>query len=149
MAKKKRNIWKLLSILFIVLFLFVVLGGVWRAYHFKHSFTKATSTQTDVARNLAISDLTNKGINTNGLAFRISDEIRKNPMDKDYNKNSTQILEVSAYNASERHMYIIDINSAKILVYSKTQFYDGLNHTYDRQINPRDPIRREEGPFRK
>jgi hypothetical protein len=143
MAKKKQNVWKILSIVFIVLFLLVIISGLWRAYHFRHSVVKATLAQTDIVKSVAMTDLNNRGINVSSLSFKVSEEIRKTPM----NPNNTQILEVSAHNASVRYMYIIDVQSANILVYSMTEFYDGLNHSEDRAINSHD-MREPREPFR-
>ena len=44
---------------------------------------------------------------------------------------NTDTLEVSVYNQSVRNLYIIDIQSGNILVYTKTIFYDGFNHVGD------------------
>jgi hypothetical protein len=145
--EKKRNIWKILSIIFIVLFLFVLVSGVWRAYHFKHSFTKATPAQIDLVKGIAMTDLTSKGINISGLSFKVSNEIRDTPKSST-DSNTRQILEVSATNASVRYMYIIDITSSDILVYSMTVFYDDLNHTGDRPMDLHD-IPRNPEPFRR
>lgn len=143
---KKRNVWKILSILFIVLFIFVVISGVWRAYHFRHSFTKATPAQIDIVKGIAMTDLTSKGVNMSDFSFKVSDEIRGKPKGSD-GLDDRQILEVSANNASVRYMYIIDVNSSNILVYSQTIFYDSLNHSEDRPMNLRDVRRDSERIF--
>jgi hypothetical protein len=148
MVKKKQNIWKILSIVFIILFLLVIIGGSWRAYHFRHSFTKATPAQIDIVKGITMTDLNSKGVNISSFSFKVSDEIRNTPKISD-SHDDRQILEVSVNNASERHMYIIDIKSSEILVYSKTEFYDGLNHLEDRPMDGHDIPRGPGELFRK
>jgi hypothetical protein len=124
----KRNIWKTVSIIFIVLFVLVVVGGLLKAYRFRHSDMKATDAQIADVKNIVYDDLKNKGEYTDGLAFRTSERIRDVRTDSGMRKT----MEASLYNQSIKYSYIIDIDSGKILVYTKTILYDQPEFGMDR-----------------
>ena len=127
--KRKINTWKIISIIFIVLFVLIVVGGLLRVHNFRSSDTMASNSQIETAKNIAFTDITNRGENITGYLFKASDKIRS------INTGSIRrnIIEVSVFNQSARHTYIVDINSGDILVYSKTEFNDGLDHSKDMQ----------------
>jgi hypothetical protein len=129
----KRNWWKFVSIFFILLFLLVLLGGLWRAYHFKPSFIPANASQIETVRSIALDDLQKRGENVSSYTVKVSKDLREIYPGSEQKK----VLEVSVYNASERHLYIIDIQSEAVLLYSKTNFYDGLDHSTDKSIDMR------------
>ena len=144
MAKKnneketeKKNIWKIVSIVFIVLFVLVLISGLWRAYTFRPAFDLANASQIEAAKNIAVSDLASRGENVASYQFKVSDKIREIPGDAENKK----VLEVNVYNESVHNMYIIDVQSGAILMYSKTEFYDGLNHelnhSEDKPVGPK------------
>jgi hypothetical protein len=127
MARKKINIWKIVAIVFIILFAAIMFGGWMKAYHFRTSFITPTRSQVDIAKNAALTDLKNHGEDLTNYSFKISDKIRGISI----GSAPRETIEVSVYNASIRHLYIIDVNSGGILMYSRIEFYDGLNHSID------------------
>ncbi|RJQ17218.1 hypothetical protein C4573_04165 [Candidatus Woesearchaeota archaeon] len=132
MAKLKNklnriNIWKIVAMVFIVLFVVVIALGLFKAHRFKPEFHVPTADQVSFAKNIAVQDLQAKNEPTINLSVKTSNEIRSIPV----NGALIEILEVSLYNSSVRHLYIVDVYSGAILVYSKTEFYDGINHSID------------------
>jgi zona occludens toxin (predicted ATPase) len=126
---KKTSLWKIISIVFIVLFAAILIGGLLKAYHFRSSFKPATAAQIDSAKTIAISSLASQGENVSSYVFRASDNIRPIGAGSEYTPST---IEVSLYNESVRNLYIIDVDSGSILMYDRMEFYDGANHSMDR-----------------
>jgi len=126
---KKTNVWKVISIICIILFIAILIGGLLKAYRFKSSFKSATTVQIDSAKTIAINNLASQGENVSNYMFRVSDNIMPMGVGSEHN-NST--IEVSLYNESVRNVYLIDVNSGNILMYDRMEFYDGVNHSIDR-----------------
>ena len=136
--KKKINIWKTIAIIFIILFVLILIGGLFNAHRFRSPDMRATDSEIENAKNIALNDLKDRGEDITNFLFRSSDMIRGIDKESLYKKT----LEVSLYNQSVRYSYIINIDSNVILVYSKTIFADGVDHS-------RDMVRGFPGPFRK
>jgi len=135
---KKTNVWKILSITFVVLFALVLLVGLWKAYHFRSSFKSATTAQMDTAKTIAMNSLASKGENVSNYIAQISDNIR--PINVGSERKSS--IEVSLNNESVHNLYIIDVDSGNILMYNRMEFYDGMNHSLD---HPQEMRRRDFG----
>jgi hypothetical protein len=140
--KKSRNIWKVLAIAFVALFIIIIAAGMLRSHKFREPPVQLTDIQIKNAESIALSDMTLRGslpanytIRSPGVARVINaDNIKRN------------VTEVSIYNSTSRIMYIIDVDTGKILVYTNTEFFDGLNHLNDgERINENMPPPRESG----
>jgi len=125
--KTKHNAWKIISIIFIVVFVVILIGGLLRAYYFRTGSKSATPAQMELAKTVALSDLKNNGENITGYTVQVSNRIRMPPP----NTLPRNITEVLIYNQSVRYNYIIDADTGKILVSMRTEFNDGLNHSND------------------
>ena len=138
--KKSRNIWKILAIVFVALFIIIMAVGIFRSPKFREHPQQLTASQIDNVKSIALSDMNSRGdmianytINTPGIVRIIyTAGIKRN------------VTEVAIYNVTVRDMYIIDLDTGQILVYSKTEFFDGLNHLNDDKrmgdnVNPNQP----------
>ncbi len=132
MAKKKRNIWKTIAFIFIIIFVAIIILGIWRAYHYRSKAAIATPEQIAYAKSIAESDLQTQGINATAYTVKVSDHIRSIPL----NHTTTQTIEVTFSAPSIKHNYIIDVQTGKILMHIEMQFYDGLDHSRDPERGP-------------
>ena len=148
----KRNVWKIISIICILIFIAILISGLIRSSHFREKTNKASDAQIATAKNIATSDLISRGETIDNYQFKSSGMIRsmeKRPRGIDktdnrtYNENSN-ILEVYFYNNTTINSYIINVDTGSILVYTKTVFNDGLDHSKDLWRIPIQP-----GPFRR
>jgi exonuclease III len=94
---------------------------------FRPAFDLANTSQIEAAKSIAVNDLAVRGENVTQYQFKVSDKIREIPGDAEHKK----VIEVTLYNESVHNLYIIDVQSGTILMHSRTEFYDGLNHGLD------------------
>ena len=130
MNKINKNIfWKSISLVFIVLFLLILVVGLFRVYKFKSSFVSATDEEINLAKSIAI-DFFNSSIEEkeNIRDYNISASKRARFM-KEEDKN--KIIEVSFKKDSKRISYLVDIDSKKVLIQSTIEFYHNKEHMND------------------
>jgi hypothetical protein len=125
---KKKNIWKIISIVFIAIFALMLISALIRTYHFRPPVMNPSDSQISIVKNIAINDLKSKGEYDTEYDVRLSPSIRPIRVSEE----SRNIMEISFYNESVRHSYIINVDTASIQVYSKTLFYDGIDHSFDK-----------------
>lgn len=116
---KKMKAWKIISVIVIMLFALVVVGGLIKAYHFKSSFAKPTQAQIDDAEKIAVKQLQSSGANVSAFQMHAGNKMRKFSDDG----VSRNILDVSFSSNSTMHNYLIDLNSGTVLLHSETDFY--------------------------
>ncbi len=148
--KKSRNIWKVLAIVFVVLFIVIMAVGILRSHRFREHPAQLTAAQIDSAKNLALSDMKIRGTLPANYTIKTFGFVR--PIEND--KIKRNVTEVSIYTTNSKTTYIIDVNSEKIIVYSKTEFFDGINHLNDGDKltdlpPPRSPNEQREIPLKK
>jgi len=133
LIKKSVNIWKIIAIVFIAVFALIIISGFFKARMYRPEFITASEIQIESARAIATNDLIKRIGDISGYDMHVSDKIR--PIDPQ--GTNREIIEVTIYNQTVRHQYIIDIASGKIMMYSMTEFSDGLNHSIrDQRMNP-------------
>lgn len=120
---KVKNVWKTVSVVFIVLFFLILIVGIMRAYHFKSSFITATEDQVNSARTIVSQELQNKGEEIDDYEIYVGNKIRK------HGRNAKSIIQVSLLKDSTRHLYLIDIDSHEIVLHSETEFYSWMNNS--------------------
>jgi hypothetical protein len=125
------HVWRGIAIAFIIIFALVIIGGLIRAHHFRSTFTKATVEEQQLAKDAALKDMTQRGENTTQYELRISDRTRL------VKTGSTEkkIIELSFFTASVRYSYIIDVSSDEIVVSSRTEFHDNIDHSREVERN--------------
>jgi hypothetical protein len=83
-------------------------------------------------KSIALSDLSQKGEDVTNYTVKASNDIR--PVNAGSERR--KIIEVSVYNDSIRHLYIIDVDNGNILLYSKTQSFGFINYSNDGPVPP-------------
>ncbi len=129
-GKQKVNIWKVISVIFIILFVLALIGGLFRIYHFRASFTTPTQDQIDSAKAIVAQELRNKGDDINNYEIVVPKNIRKfdgrmppPPINIFGRMESPRsIIQLSLSNNSVRHSYLIDMDSGEVLIHSQIEY---------------------------
>jgi hypothetical protein len=116
-----RRIWKILAISIIVVFAVFIILGIMKSHYIRSSFVKPTQEQINYAEKVASEKLQSTGVNASSFEFKASDRMRK------INDDGTTVMQVSFFNNSTTHMYLVDINSGEILMHSQTDIYKQLD----------------------
>ena len=116
---KKMKAWKIVSVIVIMMFILVVIGGLIKAYHFKSSFAKPTQAQVDDAEKIAAKQMQSSGANVSAFQMHAGNKMRKFSDDG----VSRNIIDVLFSSNSTMHNYLIDLNSGTVLLHSETDFY--------------------------
>ena len=114
-----KNYWKLVAILFILIFAVLLIFSLMRAYHFKASFSSATPEQVKTAQDIVSFELKKNNDDLANYDVRVINRI-KHVQKKDTLAN---ILQVSLKNNSISQVYLIDVDAKSVVMYSKTEFY--------------------------
>jgi len=130
--KSPHHVWKIVSIVFIIIFLGILAEALIRHYHFKSYFTQPTEYQANMTRNAAIQDLSNRGEDTSQYKISVSEAIKPTSI----NEPIRNIIEVTAYNDTVMHLYIVDANTGEILMHSISESYGFINYSNDRPPRP-------------
>jgi len=120
-GKQTVNVWKVVSVIFIFLFILVLVSGLFRVQDFKGSFKTPTQDQIEYAKAIVARELQNQSDDINNYQFIISEDIRR----FDRITPSKNIIQVSLQKNSTMQMFLIDIDSGEVLMHSKTEFYGG------------------------
>ncbi|MBU2561736.1 MAG: hypothetical protein KKD17_05545 [Nanoarchaeota archaeon] len=134
-ATKKRNVWKIVAIAMVVVFVLIVAGGIIKLHRFKASFAAATEEQTSSAEAAVMQDLESRGLNISEYTVRVSHKVigmREGGDDRN-------IMQVFAEANSSRHSYLIDMDSGKIMLHSQTETYGWMADMDRRMFGPRGP----------
>ena len=114
-----KKIWKITAIAVVVLFAVIILGALIKANYIRSSFVKPTQAQINYATKIATEKLQSMG--GNASAFHIQAGGRMRRLHDDGAARTT--MQVSFYNNSTTHTYLIDVNSGEILLHSQTDTY--------------------------
>jgi len=142
---KKINIWKVVSVVFIFLFILVIAGGIFRVSHSRGSLMTPTQDQINYARDIVAAQLQDSGDNISDYKVTISNDIREfGPMPLDRrgfgpmmppqapskvpSQGTRNIIQVSLHKNSTMQLFLIDIDSGEILMHSRTDFYGGMGN---------------------
>jgi len=129
---EKNNIWKITAIIFIVLFAVILISALVRLSRIRPPIIQPTDSQISMMKSIALSDLSQKGEDVTNYTVKASNDIR--PVNAGSERR--KIIEVSVYNDSIRHLYIIDVDNGNILLYSKTQSFGFINYSNDGPVPP-------------
>jgi len=136
LATWRTNIFKITSIVVVLIFVLIIAAGLIREYYPSPS-AKPTESQILAAKTVVASALQSEGDALSNYRFVASDRIRH----LSRNEDSKRVLEVSAYNNMTRHTYLIDMDSNGIVVHSQVDFYGNITGTneydyYCDKLNP-------------
>jgi len=129
-------VWKIVAIAMVGIFAVLIIMGLIKAHNIKSSFTSPTNAQIDLARNLAIEKFESIGGNTSAFQIRVEDRMRR-PRDE---INNRTILQVVFYNDTTTHIFLVDVNSGKVIMHSETEMYEKLPSPGEMQHNERPPF---------
>jgi len=120
-GKQNVNVWKVVSVVFIFLFILVIIGGVYFRIppHFRGQLNIPTQDQIDSAKATIAKELQKDGDDIQNYQVAVSENIRGlGRMTPPRN-----ILQVSLQKNSTMHLFLIDVDSGEILMHSRTEFY--------------------------
>lgn len=103
----------------IAVFALILAGGIIKVYYFRSSFVKPAQMQIDYAKKIAAEKLQSMEINAS--AFQIQTGKRMRALKE--NGVSRTVMQVSFYNNSTTHAYLIDVNSGEVLWHSEIDIY--------------------------
>lgn len=132
----ERNPWKLVSIVFIILFISIIAWGIIDV-NSRPLFDPTTDNQVDMAKAIVAQDLISKGDNIGNYDVSVTKRIvgfinghnmpdgmpcmrHMEPSDGGCNFRSS--IQVSLRGSNSGHLYIIESESGKILMHSFTEY---------------------------
>lgn len=121
-SKKSFNIWKIISICMVIIFVFFIIIGLFKASHYRSSITKPTQAQIDSAKAIATEKLMSIGEDPTKYNISVANKMRKIPIDG----QSNNILQVSFFSNLKTHSYIIDLNNNEVMVHTQTDIYRAI-----------------------
>ena len=121
-----QRFWRVVAIAVIVLFAVIIVGGLIKAHYIRSSFVKPTQTQIDYATKIATEKLQAAGVNLSAFQIQVG---RKMRILHDDGATKT-IIQVSFYNNATTHIYLVDVNSGKVLLHSETNIYSALENRH-------------------
>jgi len=130
--KKTINIWKIIALAFVAVFCVIIVISMIRLYHFEPHRSFANLAQLDLAKSVVSQDLSKQGDNISNYKLQASDMARGFARDG-LNKN---IIQISLYDRSKRHLYLVDVDSGEIVMHSETTFYGWMEN----QTPPEPPV---------
>jgi hypothetical protein len=122
--KKTFNVWKIIALAFVAVFCVIIVISVIRLYHFEPHRSFANPAQVDLAKGVVSQDLSRNGDNISNYKIQASDMAREFARDG-LNKN---IIQISLYDRSKRHLYLVDADSGDIIMHSETTFYGWMEN---------------------
>lgn len=129
---KNINIWKIIAIAVIVLFVATVAFGVVKLHRFKQTLADPTPEQIASAEALATQDLEARGFDPAEYTIKVTPKVR-GMQEAGENRN---IIQVFAEGNASRHSYLIDTDSNSILLHTQTEVYGWMADVDKRMMMP-------------
>jgi len=120
--KKERNPWKIVSLVFIVLFIAMLSLGAIRAHSYQSEFVAPTPEQVDAVQAVISDTLESNGETIDDYEIVVSTHVRKFGLDKSQN-----ILQVMLHKGTEHQWYLVDVDSGEIVTRSTIQGHQRLH----------------------
>jgi hypothetical protein len=134
---KTMNIWKIVAVVFIVLFCLALAGGLFRIYHSGPLPNAPTHEQMDSAKAIVAQELANNGDDISNYEVTVSTQIRRlergsAPFFGMEGPEGSQgfavempagnTIHVSLRSNSTTHFYLVNVDSGKIIMHSFTEW---------------------------
>jgi len=130
----KRNVWKIVSVVFISLFILILLWGLMNLRS-RPQFSEPTQEQIDMAGAIVAGDLRASGDSIDNYEVSVTKRMvgfigRSRPgngmpgMKHMASTNGMRNLQVSLRGNSTGHLYIVDLESESIVMHSSTEWFD-------------------------
>jgi hypothetical protein len=134
--KNEMNVWKIIAVVFIVLFGLAVAGGLFRIYHAAPPMSVPTQEQMDSAKAVVAQELAKSGDDIGNYEVTVSSMIRKldkmplmftkmeGPEAPGFNQEirNGNTIHVSLRSDTKTHFYLVDVDSGKIIMHSFTEW---------------------------
>ncbi len=134
--KNEMNVWKIIAVVFIVLFGMALAGGLFRIYNSGPLPSAPTQEQMDSARNVVAQELAKSGDDISNYEVTVSSMIRKldrmppmfirmeGPETTGFNQEISDgnTLHVSLQSETKTHFYLVNIDTGKIIMHSFTEW---------------------------
>lgn len=136
---EKRNIWKIVSVVFISLFILILVWGMINL-RFRTHFPEPTQEQIDMAGAVVSEDLQAAGDSIDNYEVSVTNRMigfigRPGPGNgmpgrvpgnhHDMSGASGKNIQMSLRGNSTGHLYIVDLESESILMHSFTEWFNG------------------------
>jgi uncharacterized membrane protein len=129
---KSINVWKIIAIAVIVLFVATIVFGFVKLQRFKHTLADPTVEQIESAEALATKDLEARGFDAEEYTIKVLPKVRgMREAGEDRN-----IIQVFAESNASRHSYLIDTDSNTILLHSQIEVYGWMAEMDKRLMMP-------------
>ena len=132
---KERNVWKILSLVFIALFILILAWGLMNSRPVQR-FTEPTQEQIDMAKSIVAQDMQSMGDNISNYEVSVTNRIMGfigEPMlggrsaMRQFNlpigPENFRNLQVSLRGNATVYLYIVDIDSEKVVMRSFTEWF--------------------------
>jgi hypothetical protein len=132
---KERNVWKMVSIVFIALFILILAWGLMNTRS-RPAFTEPTQEQIDMAKGVVAQDLQARGDSIDNYEVLVTNRIvglfgrphlsNEEPAIEPFGKmGNFRNLQVSLRGNTTAYLYIVDIGSGKVVMRSFTEWFNG------------------------
>lgn len=131
---KERNVWKIVSVVFIALFILILAWGLMNTRP-RPTFTEPTQEQIDMAKTIVAQDLQARGDSIDNYEVFVTNRVvglfyrhpsDEGPATKQINPpgemENFRNLQVSLRGNSTAYLYLVNIDSEKILMRSFTEW---------------------------
>ena len=112
--KKKKNLLKIIPFAIVGVFIFIILAAGIREYFLESGHVELSDEQLSAAKTVVADALQVKGENISDFQVSISNKVRY--------RNNDKILEVCLNDSTTRRIYLVDINSSKVVVQAQADY---------------------------
>ena len=135
-GKGKMNVWKIVAVVFIILFCAALVGGLFRISRPRSPFMAPTQEQIDSAKAIVAWELEKSGDDIKNYDVVVSNMIGKfndigmgvSPRPPGRQNavgiHEGKVIHISLHGNSTSHFYLIDIDSGKIIMHSLTEWME-------------------------
>jgi len=135
---KERNVWKMVSVVFITLFILILAWGLMNTRP-RPTFTEPTQEQIDMAKSIVAQDLQARGDSIDNYEAFVTNRVvgfigqphpgNEGPDVRQINHlgemENFRNLQVSLRGNSTAYLYLVDADSGEILMRSFTEWFNG------------------------
>ncbi len=123
MARAKKTdsetkVWKIIAIVMMAAFLCMIVFGIIRAYEFRPHCRTAPQQKLDMAQRQVGIDLHNHNESIDTYKQFVFNRTQRIMQDD----TSKEVIQISLYNGSTIHYYLIDANTGQIVMHTETQY---------------------------
>jgi len=114
----KKNIFRIVAIVMIALFILIIIGGVLKEHSEAADRIPLNEQQIAQAKNIAAADMAERGVDIANYEAKVIPKLRK--LNKGH--NDLAVVQVTFNNQTENELYLLDLNSGKIIMRSESYY---------------------------